>query len=359
MSDVCNSRVVLVGHGYWGKNIARNLDALGVLYGVCDVSREALVRAAGAYPSVRLFSTYDDVLADPAVDAVALSTSAYLHAEQAIQAMHGGKDVFVEKPLALTYRDGTRVVDAANATGRVLMIGHLLEYHPAILKLEEMVRHGELGRLEYVYSNRLNLGKFRREENILWSFAPHDIAVILRLAGDRPIELSATGGTYLQANVADITVTHMLFESGLRAHVFVSWLHPYKEQKLVVVGSKKMAVFDDRAPTGEKLILHDKGADWDGNRPIARSGEGVSIPIAADEPLRLEMQHFLSCLKSREHPRTDGRSALDVLQVLQTAQRSSDDGREAFAHPGGRNRAGHQRTRRASISASAVGISKP
>ena len=333
-------RVALTGHGYWGRNIARNLDALGVLHGVCDVDPAVLEEVAGLYPHARLFTDFAEVLVDPEVDAVALSTGASLHADQSIRAIEAGKDVFVEKPLAVTYRDGARVVEVARGSKQILMVGHLLEYHPAVLKLEAMIRDGELGKLQYIYSNRLNLGKFRREENILWSFAPHDIAVILRLAGEAPIELGATGGAYLQANVADTTVTHMLFESGLRAHVFVSWLHPYKEQKLVVVGSRKMAVFDDRAPDGEKLILHDKGADWDGNRPIARMGNGDFVPIAAQEPLRLEIEHFLDCLETRREPRTDGSSALEVLLVLQTAQRSLMTGRplpifDSATAPGG------------------------
>ncbi|HUF08456.1 MAG TPA: Gfo/Idh/MocA family oxidoreductase [Rhodothermales bacterium] len=320
-------RVALIGHGYWGKNIARNLDALGALYGVCDEDSAVMEEVAGLYPHARLYKDLAQVLVDPEVDAVALSTGASLHAEQSIRALEAGKDVFVEKPLAVNYRDGTRVVEVARGSKQILMVGHLLEYHPAVLKLEALIREGELGRLQYIYSNRLNLGKFRREENILWSFAPHDIAVILRLAGESPIELSATGGAYLQANVADTTVTHMLFDSGLRAHVFVSWLHPYKEQKLVVVGSRKMAVFDDRAPDGEKLILHDKGADWEGNRPVPRRGNGDPVPIAQQEPLRLEIEHFLDCVKTRRQPRTEGAGALAVLQVLQTAQRSLMTGR--------------------------------
>ena len=315
-------RVVLIGHGYWGKNIARNLHALDGLHGVCDASPEMRTRAEALYPEAKSYASADEVLCDTEVDAVAVSTSAATHAELTLQALAAGKDVFVEKPLALTYTDGIRVVQAARKHDRVLMVGHLLEYHPAVLKLEELVQSGELGRLQYVYSNRLNLGKFRREENILWSFAPHDVSVILRLAGAMPIELAAMGGAYLQADVADTTVTHLLFESGLRAHIFVSWLHPYKEQRLVVVGSDKMAVFDDRAPASEKLILHDKGADWDGNRPIPRLGDGAPVPLDAAEPLRLELEHFLECIRTRRRPRTDGENGLRVLHVLQLAQRS-------------------------------------
>ncbi|MDX1418897.1 MAG: Gfo/Idh/MocA family oxidoreductase [Rubricoccaceae bacterium] len=313
---------VLIGYGYWGKNIARNLDDLGGLVGICDADADARERARERYPETRIYEAYADVLADDAVEAVAISTQARAHADLAIRALEAGKDVYVEKPLALNYRDGERMVTVADRLGRILMVGHLLEYHPAVLALERLIRQGELGRLQYVYSNRLNLGRFRREENALWSFAPHDIAVILRLVGESPIEVVATGGAYLQPNVADTTVTNMLFEDGLRAHIFVSWLHPYKEQRLVVVGSKKMAVFDDRAEPGEKLVVYDQGASWVDNRPIPRNGEGMAVDYGDGEPLRLEMEHFLNCVRTRRRPVTDGWSGLRVLHVLQTAQRS-------------------------------------
>jgi UDP-2-acetamido-3-amino-2,3-dideoxy-glucuronate N-acetyltransferase len=314
--------VVLVGHGYWGKNIARSLYALGGLGGVCDTDAGACREAEARYNGVRTYALFEEVLADGDVEAVAISTQARAHADLAVQAVEAGKDVYVEKPLALNYRDGARMVSAAEAAGRILMVGHLLEYHPAVLKLESLIRNGELGRLQYVYSNRLNLGRFRREENALWSFAPHDVAVILRLVGDSPIEVVATGGAYLQPNVADTTVTSMLFEDGLRAHIFVSWLHPYKEQRLVVVGSDKMAVFDDRAPAGAKLMVYDQGATWVDNVPVPRNGGGESVEYEDGEPLRLEMAHFLDCVRTRRQPVTDGWSGLRVLQVLQAAQRS-------------------------------------
>ena len=247
-------RVALIGHGYWGKNIARNLNDLGALFEVYEPRQEERKVVAGLYPEVLLFPTYEDVLADSNVEAVVISAPAEYHAELSIQAMCAGKHVFVEKPMALKYGDGLKVVDASRRYDRILMVGHLLLYHPGILELIRMVDNGQLGDLQYIYSNRLNLGKFRREENILWSFATHDISVILWLAGDSPIQVRASGGTYLQAGVADTTVTQMLFETGMRAHISVSWLHPFKEQKLVVTGSKKMAVFDDRVADGEKLV---------------------------------------------------------------------------------------------------------
>ena len=315
-------RIVLIGYGYWGKNIARTLHEAGHLGGICEPDRSRRAGAGALYLGVPLYASMDEVVADPTVDAVAIGTFARTHAALTIQALEAGLDVFVEKPLALTYADGERMVDTADRLGRILMVGHLLEYHPAVLALERLVRGGEIGRLQYVYSNRLNLGRFRREENALWSFAPHDIAVLLRLADAFPIEVAATGGAYLQPNVADVTVSNLLFNGGLRAHVFVSWLHPFKEQKLVVVGSEKMAVFDDRAPDGEKLLLYDQGATWVDNVPVPRSGDAVAVPCDGEQPLRVELDHFVDAVQTRVPPPTDGRSGLRVLQVLEAAQRS-------------------------------------
>lgn len=311
----------LIGCGHWGRNLARNLDALGMLEAVCDSDAEALGRAASVYPAVRHEADYLKVLAAPEVEAVLIATPAETHAALAEAALLAGKDVFVEKPLALRYEDGERLVRLAARLGRVLMVGHLLEYHPAVLRLQELIGQGELGRVRYAYSNRLNLGRVRREENILWSFAPHDIAVILRLLGELPFEVTSTGGAYLQPNLADVTVMNMLFDNGVRAHIFVSWLHPYKEHRLVVIGSKKMAVFDDSAER-DKLVLYDQGVDWVGGMPLARRNGGTPVPYDAVEPLRAECEHFKECVRTRRAPRTSGENGLRVLRVLQAAQRS-------------------------------------
>ncbi len=320
--ETIQPNIVLIGHGYWGKNIARNLHQIGALHGACDLNEKALQKIRLLYPEIRLYRSISEILADEAVAGVVISTQARTHAELALQAISAGKDVFVEKPLALSYEAGQRVVELAESRGSILMVGHLLEYHPALLRLVELVRSDELGKLQYIYSNRLNLGKFRREENILWSFAPHDMSIILRLVDESPIEVMATGGAYLQPNVADTTVTNLLFDNGLRAHIFVSWLHPHKEQRLVVVGSKKMAVFDDRTAPGEKLVVYDKGADWIDNLPVPRQGAGAPVGYEEAEPLRMEMKHFVQCVATRQQPRTDGYNGLRVLQVLQAAQQS-------------------------------------
>ena len=218
-------------------------------------------------------------------------------------------------------REGEKLVDLARRKQQILMVGHILEYHPGILKLEELVKKGELGKINYVYSNRLNLGKFRKEENILWSFAPHDISVILLLLGEMPLEVSAHGGNYLQQEIADVTVTNMHFAGGARAHIFVSWLHPYKEQKLVVVGDKKMAVFDDVAPQ-DKLLLFEHRIDWIDRIPVPRKEDAKVIEFSFTEPLREECAHFVESIASRRLPRTDGEEGLRVLRILEASQES-------------------------------------
>jgi len=310
--------VAVIGCGYWGKNLVRNFHQLGALRMVCDESSECRHAASSLAPDCEIVSSTDDVFASP-VDAVVIATPAVTHFAVVREALERGKDVFVEKPLALNYQEGAELVRLARANQRILMVGHVLEYHPGILQLRRLVDSGELGKVLYIYSNRVSLGKIRREENILWSFAPHDIAVILRITGQFPIQVVACGGTYLSPNVADATLTNLLFDNGVRSHIFVSWLHPFKEQRLVVVGSKKMASFDD---VSKKLILYNQQVDWSNGvpPPVSHVGEQISFPT--DEPLRNECLAFLAAVESRRNPLTDGASALAVLKVLEAAQRS-------------------------------------
>ncbi len=229
--------------------------------------------------------------------------------------------VYVEKPLVLDEQEGAVLIELARKRNLRLMVGHLLQYHPVFIRLREMAASGELGRINYIYSNRLNLGKIRREENILWSFAPHDISMILSLAGEAPERVQATGGYYLHKKIADVTTTHLEFPSGLKAHIFVSWLHPFKEQKLVVVGEKKMAVFDDTRPWDEKLLLYPHEIRWENNVPVPAKAEPEKVEIPQDEPLKAECTHFLECMATGKDPRTDGKEGLAVLKILNAAQR--------------------------------------
>ena len=312
------AQVAVVGCGYWGKNLVRNFSQLGALAMVCDATPAGRAAAEGLAPQVPVVGDIQPVL-DGLAPGVVIATPAETHYELARRALEAGKDVFVEKPLALTPDQGAILVKLAEARGRILMVGHVLEYHPAIVKLREIIAAGELGKVAYIYSNRLSLGKVRREENILWSFAPHDVAIILRLMGAMPLQVIACGGSYVQPNIADVTVTHLLFDNGVRAHIHVSWLHPFKEQRLVVIGSRKMASFDD---VSKQLVLYDQRVDVERGQPIPVKGEGESVPFAADEPLRVECRAFLDAIATREPPLTDGRSGLRVLEVLGAAQRS-------------------------------------
>jgi UDP-2-acetamido-3-amino-2,3-dideoxy-glucuronate N-acetyltransferase len=316
-------RVVVVGSGYWGKNLVRNFNDLDALAGICDSNEETLRQFAEQYPGCRTYRSFGEVLSDSSIPAVAIATPAETHANLVREALLAGKDVCVEKPLCLSVETGESLVALAKAQGRILMVGHLLWYHPAVLRLKELIDNGELGRIQYIYSNRLNLGKIRREENILWSFAPHDISVILGLLEDMPDAVYAQGGNYLHQRIADVTVSLLSFPSGVKAHVFVSWLHPFKEQKLIVVGDRKMAVFDD-LDKQNKLILYPHSIEWKHQLPVPSKAEGQSIPLDGLEPLRAECRHFLECVTTRRTPRTDGDEGLRVLRVLQQCQDSLD-----------------------------------
>ncbi len=334
-------KVAVVGAGYWGKNLVRNFHDLQALKWVCD-PREEILQAAEKSYGVQTSPELAPILSDPETEAVVIAAPAVQHFELAKQSLMAGKDVYSEKPLALHAAEGQELVELASSKKRILMVGHILEYHPAVMKLKELIRSGELGRIQYIYSSRLNLGKLRTEENILWSFAPHDISAILSLLGEMPIRTSANGGSYLNASNCDTTLTTCEFPSGAKAHIFVSWLHPFKEQKLTIVGGKKMAVFDDVSPD-KKLVLYDHRINWIDRVPVAQKDGGQVIEIAKDEPLRLECEHFLECVLTRKQPRTDGRSALRVLQVLEACEQSLKQGSKPvelsyskakyFAHP--------------------------
>ena len=315
------SSIAVIGCGYWGKNLVRVFNELDALAAVCESHPVGQDRARELVPDVEIVSDFDDVLERDEIRAVAISTPAETHHPLALKAMAAGKDVYVEKPMALDSCQGGEMIKAAKENNdRILMVGHILEYHPAVLRLRELIAAGTLGNVNYIYSNRLNFGKIRTEENALWSFAPHDIAVILRLAGALPIEVTSVGGSYITPNLADVTVSGLHFRTGVRAHIFVSWLNPFKEQKLVVVGDQQMVVFDDREPWEKKLLLYDQRVELDHRQPILQKGAADAVPLDQGEPLKNECTHFLDCIQTRENPRTDGASGNRVLQVLHACQ---------------------------------------
>ena len=313
----CSVRVAADGCGYWRNNLVRNLAQLGALAAICDPNRAAADELANHYRAP--VTEFEAVLRDASIAGVAIAAPAAVHAELARRAIEAGKHVFVEKPLALTLAEAEQLCALAERADRRLMVGHLMQYHPGFGKLRELVRTGVLGCLEYIYSNRLNLGKVRREEDILWSFAPHDLSMILSLVGQEPAEVTAQGGYYLHKTIADVTTTHLTFAGGEQAHVFVSWLHPFKEQKLVVIGDRAMAVFDDGQAWSRKLLLYPHRIEWREALPVPQRAEADPVPLDEGEPLSLECRHFLDCIVTGGKPRTDGREGLRVLRVLARA----------------------------------------
>jgi len=332
-------RVGVAGLGNWGPNLARNFDGLPgcELTWVCDASQEARERVAPSLRDARVTAELDELLADPRLDAVALATPVPTHAELAARVLEAGKHCFVEKPLAERVADAERAVEAARAAQRVLMVGHLLEYHPGVLRLKEIADSGELGEIRYIYSNRLNLGVLREEENALWSLGAHDVSVLLALAGEEPHEVEARGESYMQPGIEDVVFCFLRFPSGLSAHLHLSWLDPHKERRFTIVGSRRMATFDDME-LERKVTVYDKGFDERAGsygEYITRSGDTWSPRIPNTEPLRAECEHFVACVRDGATPRSDGESGLRVVRVLEALQDSLESSRRSEAHVGG------------------------
>jgi predicted dehydrogenase len=324
-------RVAVAGLGYWGPNLARNFAALAELAWLCDASPDALERVGAQHPGARRTQDLDAVLADETVDAVVLATPVPTHAGLAERVLGTGKHCFVEKPLATTVADAERAVDAAERANRLLMVGHLLEYHPGVAKLKEIADSGELGDIHYVYSHRLNLGKLRTDENALWSLGAHDVSVLLHLLDEAPSEVTARGEAYMHPPVEDVVFCHMRFPSGRAAHLHLSWLDPHKERRFTVVGARRMATFDDM-DLERKVTVYDKGFDETAQgygEYITRSGDIWSPRIPNREPLRIECEHFLECIRTGRTPRSDGHSGLRVVRVLEAAQNALDESRSA------------------------------
>jgi predicted dehydrogenase len=320
-------RIGVVGLGYWGPNIARNFDAIAGsrLVWCCDSSAERRELVRERFPEVRLTGDLDELLSDPELDAIALATPVPTHGELSTAVLDAGKHCFVEKPLAQSVLDAERAVAAARRSERLLMVGHLLEYHPGVQKLKQLSDSGELGdRIYYIYGNRLNLGKLRADENALWSLGAHDVSVVLHLAGEEPSEAVAHGESYVRDGVEDVVFCFLRFPSGLCAHLHLSWLDPHKERRFTVVGSRRMATFDDMALEG-KVMIYDKGFDEDARgygEYITRSGDIFSPQISNTEPLRIECEHFVDCILEGKPPQSDGESGLRVVRVLERLQRS-------------------------------------
>jgi predicted dehydrogenase len=323
-------RIGVAGLGYWGPNLARNFASLPgcELAWCCDASEPARARVAPLFPRARMTGDLNTLLSDPELDAVVLATPVPTHAALAEAVLRAGKHCFVEKPLAQSVADAERVVAAAREADRILMVGHLLEYHPGVRKLKELSDSGELGEIYYIYGNRLNLGKLRADENALWSLGAHDVSVVLHLAGgEEPTEVVAHGESYVRPGIEDVVFCFLRFPSGLSAHLQLSWLDPHKERRFTVVGARRMATFDDMALEG-KVTVYDKGFDEDSHgygEYITRSGDIFSPRLPNVEPLRIECEEFVQCIVHGRAPRSDGESGLRVVRVLEQLQRSLDE----------------------------------
>ncbi|HBC87120.1 MAG TPA: oxidoreductase [Lentisphaeria bacterium] len=314
----------LIGAGYWGKNIARSLHELGALKTVCDSSDAVKANLGKLYPDVSFTGDLKSVLSDGEIKSVFIASPAVMHYQQASEALKAGKNVFVEKPLSLIVEDAEELIKLAESLKKILFVGHILHYHPAVIKMKKIIADGTIGKLQYIYSNRLNLGKIRTEENILWSFAPHDISLILSLTDENPSYVNCAGSYFLSPGVADITMTNLKFPSGIGAHIFVSWLNPFKEQRLIVTGSKGMLVFEDTKPTDEKLISYSHTIEWKNSIPIPQKAEPSFIKISDiwEEPLKAECSAFLKAVETGKEPLTSGKEGLKVLKVLKDCQTS-------------------------------------
>ncbi len=326
-------RIGIIGLGYWGPNLVRNFASIegAQLVSVCDADPTRISKVLKEHPGISGTPDAGELISDDSLDALVIVSSAATHYELAGRAMSAGKHVFVEKPLALTAAEGEDLVRVSREKERVLMVGHLLLYHPVVQWIKEYADSGELGDIMYMYSQRLNLGRVRHDENCLWSIGPHDVSVMLYLVGAGPTEVSVHGMDYVQEGIEDVIFCNLKFPDDVIGNLHISWLDPHKERRMTIVGKKKMLVFDDMAPS-EKLRIYDKGVDVPdeylsfAESLTLRSGDVVSPAIAMSEPLRLECLHFIECVRSGTEPLSGGGEGLAVLRVLEAGQKSLEAG---------------------------------
>ncbi|ESY68613.1 Gfo/Idh/MocA family oxidoreductase [Mesorhizobium sp. B283B1A] len=306
-------RIAVLGCGYWGSNHIRTLKALGALHAVSDANR---ARAEGfASEQDCLAIEPDQLFVRDDIDAIVMALPPQFHADLSVRAAESGKDLLVEKPIALTVADAERSVQAAKDNGRVFMVGHVLRFHPAFETLKGLIDKGELGEVRYIHSHRLGLGKFHTENDALWDLAPHDLSMILAITGTEPIEVRGEGAALLD-NLSDFAHLHMRFPNGLRSHLFASRLNPYRERRLTVVGTKAMAVFDDVEPWERKLAVYRHAVWQDSGQWAFTTNEPSYVAVAQGMPLTRELEHFIQCIETRAEPRTSGEEAIRVLRIL-------------------------------------------
>ena len=318
----------IIGAGNWGNNLVRNFcKILGVnSVAVCDLDENRLSLIESEYSGIKTYSNPDQMIDNGQIKAIVISTPAETHYELAKKFLLAGKHVFVEKPLALEIEEAEELIEIAKKNNLTLMVDHLLVYHPVVCKIKELIDNGDLGKLYYIYSQRLNLGVIRSKENVLWSLGPHDISVFLYLLNNIPIHVEASGGVYLQENkkIEDAVFLHLNFPSGIDANAHLSWLDPHKVRRITIVGDKKMAVFDDMEPRN-KLSIFDKGIEWTEKGGISVRYGNINLPsIPLQEPLKTACEHFIDCVENGKKPKSDGKNGLEVLKVLKKAQESLD-----------------------------------
>ena len=314
--------LALIGYGYWGKNLARDFNSLGVLKAVSDVNYKTKCEVKKISEDILFKRNYKDLLKDPDITSVAIATPAKSHYDIVKECLIAKKNVFVEKPLCLNLNDGKKLVTLAKKNKLKLMVGHLMLYHPAFIKMIDIIKKGKIGKVRYIYSNRLALGKLRKEEDVLWSFAPHDISMILQLVKEGLISVKAFGAKYLNKNVADTSVTLLKFKNKVKAHIFVSWLHPYKDQRLIVVGDKGMLVFSDVLENKNKLLFYNHKVRWVKDIPKIHKAEGKNIKFDYIlKPLTIECTAFVNWILKGKKPPSDGQEGLRVLKILELAKK--------------------------------------
>jgi len=324
-------KIAVIGVGSWGKNLLRNFSSLHTcqLVYACDLDNQKLIQSAEQYPNVKFVNDYQLICQDPQIDAVAIATTVTSHYKIAKDFLEAGKHVFVEKPFTRSVEEAEDLVKISTERSLVLMVGHLLKYHPAVIKLKEIVDSGELGEIYYIYSQRVSLGRVATDENAMWSLTPHDISIVLYLLGEQAVSVSARGKSYLRPDIDDVCFLNLDFPQKKMANIQTSWLDPHKIRQMTIVGSKKMVLFDDMAAR-EKLRVYDRGFVQEystyGDSLTVRSGD-IHIPlISMHEPLMEECTHFIDCVKNLSRPRTDGLEGLEVMKILTAAQESIDSG---------------------------------
>lgn len=321
-SNIMTKFIGLVGAGYWGKNLVRDFYKLGSLHTICDLDENQLKEHKEKYTELNITTDYDNMLKDPNITAICIAVNSNFHHSLAKKALLADKDVYVEKPMCLDESHGEELVKLSKEHNKILMVGHLLQYHPCVLKMKELVNSGKIGKIVYMTSNRMNLGKFRKEENVLWSFAPHDISVLLSFAKEMPYSVLCDGQCHITNEIEDITTTIMKFNNGIYAQINVNRLCPYKEQKMVIVGTEGMLIFDDVAVTSQKLSYISNYVEWDGINPKPIKNHSYIDCDLSVTPLEMECRHFIECCQTRKNPTTDGQEGLNVLRVLNMSQKS-------------------------------------